>query len=144
MLSTLNIFPALLSYGLGSYFLAPLFLRICVAGVLGFQVVQHFKHKRAVAEELGGKLRFLSLEMTIWLTGILILAELILGLFLFVGAYTQLAAILAGLTFIKMAYFHPHMRSYAPMARSTYIVLAVICFTLLFTGAGQYAVDLPL
>lgn len=143
-LSTLTLFPTLLSFGFGSYFIAPLFLRLCVAVAFGYQAVQHIKHKRAVAEELGGALRFLSLESAVWLTGVLILTEAALGLLLFVGAYTQLAALLAGLGLAKMAYLKKHFHAYAPLPRSTYLVLIVICFTLLFTGAGQYAIDLPL
>ena len=140
----LTIFPALLSYGFGSYFLVPFLLRVTVAAFFAYQVIGHFTHKKAVADVLHNKFKWVSHEMAVWGVGVLILAELALGLFLFVGAFTQIAAILAALAFVKMAFFHKSMPAYAPLSRATYILLIIICVSLLFTGAGAFAFDLPL
>jgi len=136
----LTTFPSLLMYS----FFVPMLLRVAVALFFAKLAIGHFKHKKDVANELARHFKFLSHESSIWLTGLLILAELGVGILLFVGAWTQIAAILAALGFLKMAYFSPRMPLYAPLARSTYFLLIVICLTLLITGAGAFAFDLPL
>ncbi len=139
-----TIFPSLLAYGFGSYFFAPMLLRVTVALFFGYQAIGHFKHKKTVSEELEDNFKWLGHEPAVWLAGLLILAEFGVGTLLFVGAWTQVAAILAVLGFVKMAYLNDKLPTYAPLPRSTYFVLIVICLTLLITGAGAFAFDLPL
>jgi uncharacterized membrane protein YphA (DoxX/SURF4 family) len=135
----LTTFPSLLSLS----FFVPMLLRITVAVVLAYQAVAHFKNKRAVADEIGHTFKFISHEAAVWLVGLLILGELAVGILLFVGAWTQIAAILATLGFAKLTLFH-RIHAYAPLARSTYFLLIIISFTILITGAGAFAFDLPL
>lgn len=139
-----SIFPSLLSYGFGSYFLVPALLRITVALVFFYLVIRHFKQKREVASELEQKFKWVSHEVSVWLVGLLILTEFTVGALLFVGAFTQIAAILAALGFAKMAFFHRSLPGYAPLSRLTCILLIVICISLLLSGAGAFAFDLPL
>ncbi len=136
----LTIFPSLLAYG----FFVPMILRISVAVFFGYQAVKHFKYKKTVSEELEDRFKWLSHESAVWLAGLLILAEVAVGVLLFVGAWTQIAAILAALGFLKMAYFNDTLPTYAPLSRSTYALLIIICLTLIITGAGAFAFDLPL
>jgi uncharacterized membrane protein YphA (DoxX/SURF4 family) len=136
----LTTFPSLLMYS----FFVPLLLRVAVAAYFAYQAIGHFKNKKGVASELDHKFKWLSHESSVWLAGLLILAELAVGILLFVGAWTQIAAILAALGFLKMAYFNDTLPTYAPLPRSTYILLIVICLSLLITGAGAFAFDLPL
>jgi hypothetical protein len=125
-------------------FFIPTFIRITVAAVFAYQAVHHFKHKKAVAAELGDKIRIISHEMAVWAVGLLILAELVLAVLLFVGAWTQIAALLAVLGFGKMTLFKKKLPQYAPLAKLSYVLLMVMCISLLFSGAGAFAFDLPL
>lgn len=136
----LTTFPSLLMYG----FFVPAIFRFAVAASLAYLAVQHFTHKKAVAGEIDKKFAWLSHETAVWLTGLLILAELGAAVLLFVGAWTQIAAILAGLGMLKMWYFARSMPAYAPLSRLAYVLLAVMCLSLLLTGAGAFAFDLPL
>jgi uncharacterized membrane protein YphA (DoxX/SURF4 family) len=125
-------------------FFVPMLLRVVVALFFASLAINHFKGKKEVAAELAHHFKFLSHETSIWLTGLLILAELGVGILLFVGAWTQIAAILAALGFAKMSYFSPSMPRYASFPRSTYALLIAISLSLLITGAGAFAFDLPL
>jgi len=136
----LTTFPSLLMYG----FFVPAALRITVAAFLAYQAVGHFKHKKGVADELHSKFRWMSRESAVWLAGLLILGELCVGVLLFVGAWAQIAAIVAALGFLKMAYFDDTLPTYAPLSRTTYILLIIISLSILMTGAGAFAFDLPL
>jgi uncharacterized membrane protein YphA (DoxX/SURF4 family) len=136
----LTTFPSLLAYN----FFVPMLLRVVVALFFASLAINHFKAKKELATELEHHFKFLSHETSIWVSGLLILAELGVGILLFVGAWTQIAAILAALGFAKMSYFAPSMPRYAPLPRSTYMLLIAISISLLITGAGAFAFDLPL
>lgn len=68
----------------------------------------------------------------------------IVGCMLAVGLFTQAAAILGALIVLKHGigtYWYP---SIMPLSRGTYALLFVMCVSLLITGAGAIAFDLPL
>src|SRR5690349_1676532 len=115
-----SVFPSLLAYGFGSYFFAPAILRVTVALVFFYLAIGHFKNKKEVGAEIDNHFKWISHEMAVWLVGLLILAELAVGCLLFVGAWTQVAAIVATLGFAKMAYFHKSLPRYAPLSRLSY------------------------
>jgi uncharacterized membrane protein YphA (DoxX/SURF4 family) len=77
----------------------------------------------------------------IWFSAI---ATLLDGLALIAGFGTQLAAIAGIIIAIKHISLSTRYESLRPVARSTYIVLLVICVCLLLSGAGPYAIDYPL
>jgi uncharacterized membrane protein YphA (DoxX/SURF4 family) len=140
----LNIFPLLLSYGFGSYFLAPFILRIAVAAVFTSLAINHFKYKKAAAEEIHAKIKWISHESAVWLVGLLLMIEVVMAALIFFGAFTQFVAVLSILGFAKMAFFRRSMPTYAPLSVSSYLLLIIICLTLVLTGAGAFAFDLPL
>jgi uncharacterized membrane protein YphA (DoxX/SURF4 family) len=135
-----NTFPSLLSYG----FFAPLIIRVAVAVFFVAHAAAHFRHKKAVASEVAGKFKFLSHETAVLGVGILILGELALAALFFVGAWTQVASLFAVTGLLKLSFFKRALPSYAPFARSTYLLVIVLCLSLLITGAGALAFDLPL
>src|SRR3989344_5923071 len=130
----LNPFPSLLVYS----FYAPFFLRILIAGVfLEFGYYKLTKGRSAKGEFF----EKLGLKPGVRYVTIMGIIELLIGLMSLVGFYTQIAAlagfiILVVTTFIKQK--HP---DYLPSESRYYFVLALICFSLLLTGAGAYAVD---
>lgn len=124
----LSVFPELLTYG----FFAPMLLRQMVGlYMIGVGIV-HFeraKEKRTLP------------VFWFWSLGV---GELIVGALLIVGVWTQLAAIAAALYSIKMLAFRNSRFSELVLNdHFVYIFTLAISLSLLITGAGAFAIDLP-
>ncbi len=136
----LNIFPHLLVLG----FFAPTLLRIGVAGVLLYMAFFYIAHREQIGR---ASLPFIGArgEVFAWLSA---LAVGILGLMLLFGYYTQVAALLTALAlpkyFIYRRYWPQLLPLFFPLSRATYLLLCIICLSLLVSGAGALAFDLPL
>ena len=131
----LNTFPHLLVLG----FFAPTLLRMVVACLFFFASYSAYKHRDAAAQ-----LRFPLIGTAPWAGGFTMLMYVAIGLMLLLGYYTQIAALLAGLTSIKGLLFCKRYEPLFPYSRSTYVLLLAICLSLLVSGAGALAFDLPL
>lgn len=122
----LTPFPDLLALG----FIAPTLLRLAVALSFGAMAWVHYSRRSE-----------LNLGVWLWLAialGILITVSLALGI------YTQLGALAAAMLSIVYAiYAKKHPRA-VPLCRGEYILLAIISASLLLSGAGAFAQDLPL
>lgn len=132
----LSLFPQIL-------FLAPLgttLLRI-VAGVY----VLYIAYRVAADTEEYQKERFPIVghapSWLLWLGAIITFA---IGLLLVIGLYTQAAAILAGLTALKIAIVDRWYGRIMPLSTAAAILLFFVCLSLLVSGPGIYAFDLPL
>ena len=132
----LNPFPQLLMFG----FFVPTLIRTTVAAVFVYLALTHFKTKKDVAHSLP----FKSNEVAVWAVGIAILIELGIAGTLFFGAYTQIAALLAALGSIKALALKRRFPALYPLAGLAYALLAVMAISIIFTGAGAFAFDLPL
>lgn len=133
----LNIFPDLLAFGL----FAPLLLRVA-AGLVFVSIGWH-NLGRSRAEEAT------FFESLGWKPGIYFAAglgaiELTTGLLLIAGLYTQIAALAAAI--ISLGAFTLKRR--APQgitsSRGFLLLLLVVSLSLLVSGAGLFAFDLPL
>ncbi len=131
----LNTFPNLLVLG----FFAPTLLRAAVACLFFYAAYSAYKHREAAS-----RLRFPLIGEASWAGGFTMLMYSSIGLALLLGYYTQIAAILAGLTSIKGLLFCKRFGPLFPYQRSTYVLLFIICLSLLVSGAGALAYDLPL
>jgi putative oxidoreductase len=133
----LNPFPELLSFTL----MAPLLIRVAV-GVffISFgwnKLTKEREHRSSFFDSIG--LRPAGVYVT--LLGLL---QIIIGVCLIIGFFTQVAAILA--TVIMFVSYiikvrHPEMLF---NTTSIYALLFIMALTLVFTGAGLFAIDLPL
>jgi uncharacterized membrane protein YphA (DoxX/SURF4 family) len=130
----INTFPQLLDYAIN----APAILRI-TAAVAFVYIAQFFLRER---------LQLLAIEniplvsrMRPWMVWASSIAAIIIALFLFVGLYTQWAALIGALIILKHLYATKHYSSYLPFSRGTYLLLLIILLSLLLTGAGQPAFD---
>ncbi|PIQ67200.1 MAG: hypothetical protein CO184_00610 [Candidatus Zambryskibacteria bacterium CG_4_9_14_3_um_filter_40_16] len=133
----LNPFPELLSFGL----LAPFILRIVGGFVflnLGFLKLKGEKDRwEASFEALG-------LRPKVSLLKIFALTEIIGGLALIVGFYTQIAALVfVVITFVEL-YIEQKESSLLKRDIAFYLLMFSIALSLLFSGAGFFAFDLPL
>lgn len=133
----LSIFPDLLTYGL----IAPFILRVSLGLVLVY-----FSYLKFGKDRMEKIVFFDSLGMKpgVFYVNTIGGIELIGGILLVVGAYTQIAALGAALimlvaTFIKWR--HPEsLRNDIEF----YILLFIVALSLVFLGAGFFAIDLPL
>lgn len=133
----LSIFPTLFTYGI----VAPFVLRMA-AGL--FFLDRGYRHLK---EEKKG----LVSDMTHWLHAfakpfatIVALVEIVLGLSLIAGFLTQIVAIIGAIYMFKMLYFKVECPHIAKHDRLVYVLFIVILLSLLVTGPGILAADLPL
>ena len=133
-----SLFPDLFTYG----FLATGVLRMTLGLIFIWFAYEKFFHQRteriAFFEKLGIKPAIVFFALV---TGV----ELLAGIGLVLGYYTQVAALITG-ALMTLATF---IKWYRPSAlhRNTiefYILLAILSFALIFLGPGAFAFDLPL
>lgn len=135
----LNPFPDLLVLG----FFAPTVLRVaiaCVFACIAWRTWSKADHLGRVA------LPFIGARA--WAPYLAGSAETLLAFMFLVGWYTQIAALIGILGTIKYVCYKlwwPRMlEEYYPMAPWTVFLMSAICLSLLLSGAGALALDLPL
>jgi len=133
----LSVFPELLNYQL----FAPLILRV----VLGF-ILLNLGYAKFKLERERWEITFEALKLKPKSTFVSAfgLIEMVGGLALIVGFYTQIAALIfVILTFIEL-YIEQKEEVLLKRDAVFYLLLFAIALSLLFTGAGFFAFDLPL
>jgi len=131
----LNPFPDLLVLG----FFAPTLVRVAAAALFLYAGYIHWQRREAI-----GNISFPVVGKGEWIAWISIIFHFTVGTMLFFGYYTQIAALLGLVGMLKGIVLG---RSYAQVfmySRVTYILLAAICASLLLSGAGALAFDIPL
>jgi len=133
----LNPFPDLLTYSL----LAPFILRV-VAGIifvnLGFLVFRNEKERWLASLSV---LRVLNPKIAVKILGVVEMAG---GIMLLLGFYTQIAALILALLVFVESYIEYKDPAILKRSFVFYIMLLAIVLSLLLTGAGRPAFDLPL
>jgi len=133
----LSIFPSLFAFE----FFAPLILRAVVGAIFvyfGYTKIYKDKvSKISSFESVGMK----PAKMFFWASALL---EIVGGLFLILGLYTQVAAAVLSIIIIGAIY----MKIRKPAALSSgfdfLILILAVLVSLLFLGGGIWAIDLPL
>lgn len=131
----LSVFPQIL-------FLAPLsatILRIAAGFVFLYLAYVHFGKRTRAADEIAPIVGGARVILVIYS-----LIELVVGICLIIGLWTQAAALIGFLIGAKMLIIRKALKDLKPISELSYFLLAVICLSLLFTGAGAFAFDLPL
>ena len=133
----LNIFPELLSFS----FLAPMFLRLTLGAI-----AVNLGHLALTSEKERTKLFFEGFGISAKKEAAMVfgIIEIIGGILLIFGLYTQAAALLFVLIMFIEGYAEYKERALVQRTIVFYVLLFAIALSLLFTGAGAYSLDLPL
>lgn len=131
----LNPFPELLAYG----FFAPTLLRVAAGLVFLYVASQHYARREAF-----GEINFPLVGHKTWTVWFAIVVEVVVGAMLVAGYYTQIAALVGVIAAAKYFFFRRYGPSFAPLSSIASVLLLVICLSLLLSGAGALAFDLPL
>jgi uncharacterized membrane protein YphA (DoxX/SURF4 family) len=121
--------------------MAPTIIRITVGTlfiILGYE--KYTIHKNKLADFLNSIRINPAKTVVQFLGGV----EIVIGILLIVGAITQIAALIAliiSLVSFVLALKEPDLNLRKP---TVYLLTMAICFSLLLTGAGFLAIDLPL
>ncbi len=132
----LNPFPTLLIYGV----IAPLLIRVTLGALLLYLSAEHFRSRHEIARLVSTLIGKLSKGTGWYLAGI----ELIIGAALVVGLYTQIAAIIVIVLSLKCLVVKKNLKALSPLSHSTYLLMIVMALSLMLSGAGAFAFDLPL
>ncbi|MFT5179691.1 MAG: putative membrane protein YphA (DoxX/SURF4 family) [Candidatus Paceibacteria bacterium] len=131
----LNTFPDLLTFGL----LAPFLLRVALGLVLlKITLLTYQKESSFVSFFKSIKVPLAELFVKK-----IMLVELVVGILLVTGTYTQISSIIATYVLLLMLFVNKN-KKILRFDTLLYTVLIVISFSLLFSGAGAFAFDYPL
>lgn len=130
----LNTFPTLLSYAL----FIPFLFRICIAIFL-VELVISLKNKNTITEYFKNKkYPFAKILPYIFQIGLAVSAILIT-----IGMYTQIASLIGIYFLLTLGKINKEIKLVSH-SESAFTYATLICFSLLFLGAGVFAFDLPL
>ena len=132
----LNPFPQLLLYG----FFAPTLLRLC-AGLALLYIAYTLRAGRKEITQTPMPVVGRVPEWAVWLAGFVVALT---GIALILGYYTQWATIIGAVVALKQAAFSRRYSRIIPLSTGANLLLLAICLSLLLSGAGAFAFDLPL
>jgi uncharacterized membrane protein YphA (DoxX/SURF4 family) len=130
----LNNFPALLTYRL----YAPTLLRVAAGIIFAYLAYRHYQNREAI-----GRTSFPIVGRGTWIAWVAIIIEAAVGGGLFFGYYTQVAALVGAIGALKQWIWRGKFPTLFWLTRSASFLLLMICLSLLLTGAGLVAFDIP-
>lgn len=133
----LNTFPTLLAFGL----FAPLFLRLALGLTFFFIGISSVTQRKESYIERFSRQNFPFPKACLWTLGII---EILVGIFITVGLYTQISALVALYFSFNLLILERGENKVLPHTSLLYVILAAISISLLFSGAGFLAFDFPL
>ena len=131
----LNPFPSLLTYAL----FAPTLLRLVAALIFAYVAFRQWKHRHELT-----KLQFPIVPSGAWIPWFSVIVGALVTASLFFGYGTQWGALLGGLLALKGAVWQHRYPTLYPLSRTAFVLAAVICVSLLLSGAGAFAFDIAL
>ena len=132
----LNVFPVLFLS-----LLAHAILRVCVGGILVYLGLRHITKERIGLHILFKEHWPNAATFLVWYFAIV---ELVAGMFLIVGAWTQIATLVTLFFSVKMLVLRKYMAHPSIPPPLFYVLLLGASFSLFITGAGAFAFDLPI
>ena len=133
----LNTFPTLLSFGL----IAPLILRVTLGvALIGIGILTTHSKKDSFTRYFTSQ-KFPLPKISPIIFGV---TEIISGILLILGLSTQIVSIVAVFLLLNVYSFESQDDRVLPYSPVLYLILSIIALSLLFSGAGFLAIDLPL
>ena len=120
-------------------FFAPTLVRVAAAALFIYAGYIHWQKREAI-----GRMTFPVIGRGEWVAWGSVIFHVAVGGALLFGYYTQVAALFGTIGSLKGLVFAKYYREVFVYSRATYILLAAICLSLLLSGAGAFAFDLPL
>ena len=133
----LSVFPNLFLYSP----LAPFILRVAVGLILLELGYLKLSKERSTWNLFFQTIHF---KPSHFYVALLAAVEIVFGSFLIVGYLTQIAALVMAIILFAEAYVELRDGSLLKRDIVFYTLLLVICVSLVLTGAGKFAFDLPL
>jgi uncharacterized membrane protein YphA (DoxX/SURF4 family) len=130
----LNPFPALLDYRI----FAPVLLRVAAGAVFIYLAYVHYQHREQVSS-----MNFPVIGRASWVGWFAVIVEAVIGIALAFGYYTQIASIVGVIAALKHVIWRNKYPSFFVLPRTTSLLLIAILLSLLVTGAGLFAFDIP-
>lgn len=121
----LSLFPSLLTYEL----LGPFLLRLTLGVTFAY-----FGYKRIKSQKENSNTR-----ITVYGA-----VEIALAVLMIIGLYTQLAALVMALILVIKLVYKIKKRAFLTDGVNYYLLLLVMALSILVTGAGAFAFDMPL
>lgn len=131
----LSVFPQLL-------FLSPVsatLLRLAAGAMFLYLSYYHYSNRQRAAAELG-----MLVGMSMPLLVLYALVELLVAISLILGLWTQVSALVGLGIAAKILFVRNRLKELKPLSSLSYALLGLICLSLVMTGAGAFAFDLPL
>lgn len=139
----LNPFPTLLNFS----FFAPTILRVFI-GVyfihLGYIKYTKKEPARDHAIDLLYFFNSLNIGPSIYYVKTLAIIEMIVGIFLCLGFFVQISSIITAIISFVFLIISLKQKDLRILKPAEYALLFAISLSLIFTGAGLFAIDLPL
>ena len=133
----LSVFPSLLILGI----FAPFILRVTVGAYFLYTGAKHLKGEQENSvKEFTKKCGSFAKPFVI----VTALVEIVIGFSLIVGFLTQVMALLGMIYMLKLLWFKNEYPLSIRRERIFYIVMFAVLVSLLLTGPGVFAIDLPL
>jgi uncharacterized membrane protein YphA (DoxX/SURF4 family) len=130
----LNVFPGLLLP-----FLAPLLLRAGLSLALAVAAYRQWSRRDDIAQ-----IDLPVIGRSSWWVWVSIIAHIAVAVLLALGSYTQVAALLGALLSAKHAFWARRYPLLFPLGRAAGLLMLLISLSLVLSGAGAFAQDLPL
>lgn len=113
---------------------APTILRLALGGIFLFFGARELLKSRLLTE-IGWP------KIAIKIVGVW---EFLIGFFLLIGLFTQMAALLAGLEILGYLFLKLKNKEKIPLPIDYLLIMLAVCISLILLGPGLLALDLPL
>ncbi len=133
----LNLFPELSFLSL----LTPTFIRITVGVFFITLGYAKFTHDKYALIDYIDSINIKNAKSFVQILG---LTQIVIGVLLFIGMFTQISAIIGSIIALVSLFIANKTPKFKARTQVEYLFLFVMTFTLVITGAGFLAVDLPL
>jgi uncharacterized membrane protein YphA (DoxX/SURF4 family) len=133
----LNLFPELSFLSL----ITPTLVRVTVGVFFITLGYSKFTHDKYALIDYIDSLKIKNARNFVQILGI---TEIALGILLFIGMFTQISAIIGSIIMLVSLFIANKTPGFKAKTQTEYLFAFVMTFTLIITGAGFLAIDLPL